>query len=100
MQQVSIPSNATSATLSFWLHIDTAETTTTTPYDNLTVQVRSPSGTVLSTLATFSNLNNAAGYQQRTFDLTAFKGQTIQIFLQGKEDFTLQDFNSWSTTSR
>jgi len=90
MQQVSIPSNATSATLSFWLHIDTAETTTTTAYDNLTVQVRSPSGTVLSTLATFSNLNHAAGYQQRTFDLTAFKGQTIQIFLQGKEDFTLQ----------
>src|SRR5467141_2266756 len=90
MQQVSIPSNATSATLSFWLHIDTAETTTTTPYDNLTVQVRSPSGTVLSTLATFSNLNHAVGYQQRTFDLTAFKGQTIQIFLQGKEDFTLQ----------
>ena len=90
MQQVSIASNATSATLSFWLHIDTAETTTTTAYDNLTVQVRSPSGTVLSTLATFSNLNHAAGYQQRTFDLTAFKGQTIQIFLQGKEDFTLQ----------
>lgn len=29
-QQVTIPSTATSATLTFWLHIDTAETTTTT----------------------------------------------------------------------
>jgi hypothetical protein len=90
MQQASIPSNATSAILSFWLHIDTAETTTTTAYDTLTVQVRNTSGTVLSTPATFSNLNHAAGYQQQTIDLTSFKGQTIQIFLQGKEDYTLQ----------
>ena len=90
LQQVSVPSNATSATLSFWLHIDTAETTTTTAYDTLTLQVRNTSGTVLSTPATFSNLNHAAGYQQKTFDLTSFKGQTIQIFLQGKEDYTLQ----------
>jgi len=90
MQQVSIPSNATSAILSFWLHIDTAETSTTQPYDTLTVQVRNTSGTVLSTPATFSNLNHAAGYQQQTFDLSSFKGQTIEIFLQGKEDYTLQ----------
>jgi hypothetical protein len=90
MQQVSIPSSATSAILSFWLHIDTAETSTTQPYDTLTVQVRNTSGTVLSTPATFSNLNHAAGYQQQTFDLSSFKGQTIEIFLQGKEDYTLQ----------
>jgi hypothetical protein len=90
MQQVSIASNATAATLSFWLHIDTAETTTSTAYDTLTVQVRNTSGTVLSTLATFSNLNHATGYQQQTFDLSSFKGQTIQIFLQGKEDYELQ----------
>jgi len=90
MQQVSIPSNATSAILGFWLHVDTAETTTTTAYDTLTVQVRNTSGTVLSTPATFSNLNHAVGYQQQTMDLTSFKGQTIQIFLQGKEDYALQ----------
>ena len=90
MQQVSIPANATTATLSFWLHVDTAETTTTTAYDKLTVQVRDSSGNVLSTLATYSNLNHATGYQQHTFDLTSFKGQTIQIFFQGVEDFELQ----------
>jgi uncharacterized membrane protein len=90
MQQASIASNATAATLTFWLHIDTAETSTTTAFDTLTVQVRNTAGTVLSTLATFSNLNHAAGYQQKTFDLTSFKGQTIQIFLQGKEDSILQ----------
>ncbi|HET6842104.1 MAG TPA: hypothetical protein VFK06_10510 [Candidatus Angelobacter sp.] len=90
LQQVTIPSTATAATLSFWLHIDTAETSTTTAFDTLTVQVRDSSGAVLSTLATFSNLNHATGYQQKSFDLTSFKGQTVQIFFQGKEDSTLQ----------
>jgi uncharacterized membrane protein len=90
LQQATIPANATAATLSFWLHIDTAETSKTRAFDTLTVQVRSTSGTVLSTLATFSNLNAASGYQLHTFNLSSFKGQTIQIFLQGKEDFELQ----------
>jgi hypothetical protein len=90
MQQVTIPSTATAATLTFWLHIDTAETSTTTAFDTLTVQVRNSSGTVLSTLATFSNLNHNTGYSQKSFNLLSFKGQTIQIFFKGVEDFTLQ----------
>jgi hypothetical protein len=89
-QTVSIPSTATSATLTFWLHIDTAETTTTTAFDTLKVQVLNTSGTVLSTLATFSNLNKAAGYSQKSFDVTSFKGQTIQIKFLGVEDVSLQ----------
>jgi hypothetical protein len=90
MQQVSIASNATAATLTFWLHIDTAETTTTTAFDTLALQVRNSSGTVLSTLKTFSNLNKNTGYAQQTFDLTSFKGQTIQINFVGTEDASLQ----------
>jgi len=90
MQQVTIPANATAATFTFWLHINTAETSTTTAFDTLQVQVRNSSGTVLSTLATYSNLNHATGYQQKTFDLTSFKGQTIQVFFVGAEDSSLQ----------
>src|SRR6478736_7428016 len=90
LQQVTIPSTATAATLTFFLHIDTAETSTTTAFDTLSVQVRNSSGTVLSTLATFSNLNHATGYQQKSFNLLSFKGQTIQILFTGTEDFTLQ----------
>jgi hypothetical protein len=90
MQQVSIASNATAATLTFWLHVDTAETTTTTAFDTLTAQVRNSAGTVLSTLATYSNLNHITGYQQKSFDLTSFKGQTIQINFVGQEDASLQ----------
>ncbi len=88
-QTVSIPSTATTATLSFYLHIDTAETGSTV-YDKLTVQVRNTSGTVLKTLATYSNVNAATGYQQRTFDLSAYKGQTIQIYFTETEDASLQ----------
>jgi hypothetical protein len=89
-QTVSIASTVTTATLTFWLHIDTAETTTTTAFDVLSVQVLNSSGTLLSTLGTFSNLNHASGYQQHSFDVSSFKGQTIQIRFRGVEDSSLQ----------
>jgi len=89
-QTVSIPSTITTATLVFWLHIDTAETTTTTAFDKLTVQVLNSSNAVLATLGTFSNLNHAAGYQQHSFDVSSFKGQTIKIRFTGTEDVSLQ----------
>jgi hypothetical protein len=90
MQQVAIPSGKTSATLTFWLHIDTAETTTTTAYDTLKVQIRNSSGTVLATLATYSNLNANSGYAQKSFSLNSYIGQTIQVYLVGTEDASLQ----------
>ncbi|HJT68183.1 MAG TPA: S8 family peptidase [Pyrinomonadaceae bacterium] len=89
-QDVAVPASATSVTLSFWLKINTAETTTTTAFDTLRVQIRNTSNTVLSTLATYSNLNASAGYVQKTFDLTSFKGQTIRIYFLGTEDSSLQ----------
>jgi len=89
-QTVTIPSSATTATLSFWLHIDTAETTTTSMFDTLRIQVLNSSNTVLATLGVFSNLNHAAGYQQHSFSMINFKGQTIKIRFLGMEDSSLQ----------
>jgi subtilisin family serine protease len=89
-QTVTIPAGACSATFTFWLWITTAETTTTTAFDTLTVTVRNSSGTVLSTLATFSNLNNSSSYVQRSFDLSSFKGQTVRLQFHGVEDSSLQ----------
>jgi subtilisin family serine protease len=89
-QQITVPSSATSVTLSFWLKINTAETTTTTAFDTLRVQVRNSTNTLLSTLATYSNLNKTTGYVLKTFDLTAFRGQTIRIYFLGTEDSSLQ----------
>jgi hypothetical protein len=92
VQTVTIPATANTATLTFWLHIDTAETTTTTAFDTLQVQVLNSSNTVLSMLGSFSNLNKAAGYTQRSFaiNISALKGQTVKIRFLGTEDTSLQ----------
>ena len=89
-QSVTVPSACTTATLSFYLHVDTAETTTSTAYDTLKVQVLNSSGTVLGTLATYSNLNAASGYTQRSFNLAGYAGQTVTLKFTGTEGSTLQ----------
>jgi len=89
-QQVTIPSTACAATLSFWVKITTAETTTSSAYDKLTVQVLNSGGTALATLATYSNLNKSTDYVQKSFDLSAYKGQTVRVYFKGTEDSTLQ----------
>ncbi len=89
-QAVAIPRGCSSYRFSFWLHIDTAETTTTTAYDTLTVQVLNGSGTVLGTLATYSNLDHNTGYTQHTFDLSAYAGQNVTLRFTGSEDYQLQ----------
>jgi serine protease len=82
-QSVTIPSGC-KATLSFYLHVDTSETTTATAYDKLTVKVGS------STLATYSNLNHASGYSLKSFDVSSFAGQTVTVGFTGTEDSSLQ----------
>ncbi|MGW2249890.1 M4 family metallopeptidase [Kitasatospora sp. NPDC001660] len=81
-QTVTIPAGC-KATLSFWLHIDTAETGTTA-YDKLTVSVNG------TTLKTYSNVDAAAGYQQRTFDLSSYAGKSVTLKFTGTEDTSLQ----------
>jgi hypothetical protein len=85
-QQVTIPATATSATLSFWLHIDTKEATTSVAYDKFQVQVRDTSNNWLATLVTYSNLNAAPGYAKRSLNLTPWKGSAIRIFFVGAEN--------------
>jgi hypothetical protein len=89
-QQVTIPSGCSTYSLSFWLHIDTAETTTSVAYDTLKVQVLNSSGTVVQTLATFSNLNHVSGYLQHTYSLAAYAGQTVTLKFTGSEDVSLE----------
>jgi len=89
-QGVTIPATCKNANFSFWLHIDTSETTTTTAFDTLKVQVLNSSGTVLSTLATYSNLNHSTGYTQHSFSLASYIGQSITLKFTGAEDASLQ----------
>jgi len=103
-QSVTIPATATRVTLTFWIHVSTSETTKTKIYDTLSVQVRNSAGAVLATPASYSILNAAAGYSQVSFDLTQYRGQTVQIFLLGVEDqglrtsFLVDDFQLNVTT--
>lgn len=84
-QTVSIPANATSVALSYALWVQTQESSTAAR-DTFTVQLRNTAGTVLTTLATHSNLNASATYQTYSFDLAAYKGQTVQVTFTGTED--------------
>ncbi|WP_255955700.1 hydrolase [Streptomyces odontomachi] len=87
-QQVSIPAGC-SATLSYYLHIDTDETGSTA-YDSLKAQVLNSSGTVLATPATYTNLNAAGGFTQHTLDLSGYAGQSVTIKFTGTEGSKLQ----------
>jgi Zn-dependent metalloprotease len=83
-QSVTVPSACTGTKFTFYLHVDTAETSTSTQYDKLTVTAGS------TTLATYSNLNAASGYVQKSFSLSAFAGQTVTLKFTGVEDSSLQ----------
>ncbi|MBO0722078.1 MAG: hypothetical protein J2P41_14735, partial [Blastocatellia bacterium] len=91
-QTVTIPSG-TAPNLTFWLNITSDETTTTTIYDRFFVEVRSTSGALLSTLATFSNLDKtstAGVYTLRgSYSLASFAGQTVRIQFRGTTDASL-----------
>jgi Zn-dependent metalloprotease len=89
-QSVSIPAIATSATLSFAVHIDSAEVTRSAIYDTLLVQVKNPAGFVLATVSGFSNLDARPGYQTYSADLSAFRGQDVVLSFTASEDFALQ----------
>ncbi len=89
-QTVSVPTSA-AGTLSFWLNVTSSETTTSIQYDKLFVEVRNTSGTLLATLATYSNLNKAAAgaYTLRTLNMAAYKGQTVRVQFRSTTDSSL-----------
>ena len=88
-QTVAVPSTG-NPVLSFWIRTDTAETGSTV-YDTMKAQV--VSGSTATTLATFTNVGTNATYTQKSYNLSAFKGQTVTIRFTGTEDSYLQ--TSW-----
>ncbi|MEU3511871.1 M28 family peptidase [Streptomyces longwoodensis] len=82
-QTVTIPAGCSSATLTYWLHIDTAESGSTA-YDTFQVKV---DGTAKQS---YSNANAAAGYTQRSLDLTPYIGRQVTLAFTATEDASLQ----------
>jgi hypothetical protein len=110
-QTVSIPSNATSANLSFWTSIATNESGTTN-FDFLDVEIWSPSGALLGTPYELGNANsvndnNVLGnyFHVQNIDLSAYHGQTVQIVFHVTTDsslatdFLIDDVSLQVTTS-
>jgi hypothetical protein len=90
-QTVTIPATCTAATLSSYLHIETAQQTKQTAYDTLQVLLRSPlDGSVLATLDTYSNLDAATGYQRHTFDVSGHAGTPLTVTFSGTENSSRQ----------
>jgi Zn-dependent metalloprotease len=90
-QQVTIPSG-TAPNLNFWLNITTNEAAGASVFDRLFIEVRSTTGTLLATLATFSNQNSgtAGVYVLRgPYNLSSFAGQTVRIQFRSTTDVTL-----------
>jgi Zn-dependent metalloprotease len=89
-QTVTVPSGG--ASLNFWLNISTQEAAGASVFDRFFVEVRNTSGTLLATLATFSNQNSgtAGVYVLRgPYNLSGFAGQTVRVQFRGTNDITL-----------
>ena len=79
-QSVSIKAGC-KATLSYWLRIDTAETSNTA-YDKLVLTVNG------ATKQSYSNVNHGP-YALHTLDLSSYAGQTVSLKWTGTEDSSL-----------
>jgi subtilase family serine protease len=77
-QAVAVPSGC-SASLTYYLWIDSSEGTTTA-YDKLTLTAN---GTTVQSL---SNKNKGTGYVKQTVNLSAYAGSTVTIKWTGTED--------------
>jgi hypothetical protein len=78
-QQFTVP--AAGGTLSFYVW---EFTTDTVRYDWQTCQLRTPSGTTLATL--FKEAGNARAWQQKSFSLASWKGQSVVVWCNVHED--------------
>ena len=81
-QQVTIPTGATSQTLSFRTWIATSESGTTA-YDRLNIQANG------TTLKSYSNASAKGSWFTTSVDVSAYAGQTITLKFQAVNDSTL-----------
>jgi len=96
MQTVTIPSNATASNLTAWINVTTQEALGDNVYDVLWVALYDLNGNPITTLRQLSNQdallsNNTLGnyFQVGPFDLSAYKGMTVQVAFVAFTDSSL-----------
>ena len=89
-QQITIPSNTTSATLTFWCNV-TTESALPPNFDWFEATIRNTADEVLGSAAMLSNVNaqTPGVYTQYTYDLLPFAGQTIVVKFYSSTDGSL-----------
>jgi subtilisin family serine protease len=80
VQAVAVPAGCTTYRLSFWLRIDSAETSSTRRDDTMTVTLGS------TRLAKYSNVDKRASYVERAFDISRQAGRTVKLTFSASED--------------
>ena len=86
-QTVTIPSNATSATLSYWWYMSTRS-----GQHALRLPVRARAQLERWELATLQTITNASAkgvWTKSTYNLLAYKGQTVRVYFKGTTDVSL-----------
>ncbi|WP_409483494.1 S8 family serine peptidase [Arsenicicoccus dermatophilus] len=81
-QTVKVP--AGNPKLTYWVAIDTAETSSYARFDNARVLING------TTVATYTPQDKTSGYVSKTVDLTKYAGQTVTLRLEATEDYTRQ----------
>jgi subtilisin family serine protease len=84
-QTVTIPTNGT---LSYWYYLDTDESGSTA-YDYLRVRLYNSSGTLVTTLRSWSNASGEGLWKQDSISLASYAGQTLRVQFTGTNDSTL-----------
>jgi hypothetical protein len=85
-QQVTLTTGS-KATLGVWYWVLTGVTGTAAS-DTLSIQLTNTSGTVLTTLGTFSNLSAGNYWAYASFDVSAYMGQTVVVSFNGTQTST------------
>lgn len=86
-QLVSIPANAPTANLTFYLSVTSAETVNRAD-DILEVRLYNSGGSYITTLDSFDNRDNSGGSysQQGSYNLAGYKGQSVYVLFYVSTD--------------
>jgi Zn-dependent metalloprotease len=84
-QALTIPANTATAKLSFALSVSTTSNAAKAQ-DHFRVEVRGLFNQPLALVKAFSNLDAAPGFVTHSFDLSAFRGQTVRLRFASSSD--------------
>jgi len=84
-QTITVPANGT---LTYWWFMSTQESGSTA-FDFFRVSLYNSSGTLVTTLRTFSNASGAGVWRQDSVSLASFAGQTLRVHFSATTDSSL-----------